>query len=142
MYIYGGENTMDAWDYDTWTIVQKMSTERVMWRCMVNRRERTRFRPSDFKTRSTARRRGGDVTVGHRTQQTWANVRAGLEDICRWMEVDRSNGAGEFRCPSIVQYLTREKVVFWARTKDTRHVFSGIAAPMGNTASPSKAVRN
>ena len=80
--------------------------------------------------------------VGHRTQRTRVNTRAALEDICRWMIVDRSNGAGGFRCPAIVQLLTREKVVSETVLRDTRRIFYGIAGLWFKTADSVEAVWN
>ena len=67
-----------------------------------------------------------DTSVGHERQQTRNNARAASEDIRRWIEVDRSNSAGEFRCPAIDQPLTREKVVLNTVLRDTRHAICGI----------------
>ena len=78
--------------------------------------------------------------VGHGTQRIRVNGRATSEDIRRRIEISRSNGAGEFRCPTFVQTLTHGKAVFRARTKDTRCVFNGIAGVWFKTAGSVKVV--
>ena len=71
-----------------------------------------------------------------------ANTRASSEGIRRWIEVDRSNGAGEFRYPEIVQTLTRGKVVSDTVLLDMQHVICGIAGVQLKTADRVEAMRN
>ena len=58
------------------------------------------------------------------------------------MEIDRSNGAGGFCCPTIDQSLMHEMAVLKIVHGDTCRAFNGIAGPIENTAGPAKVVWN
>ena len=83
---------------------------------------------------------GSSAVVGHGIRRTGVKGRATLEDIRRWIDIARSNGAGKFCCPAIVRALTCGRAVSETVLRDTRCMLSGIAAPMVNTAGLVEAV--